>query len=63
VDAKDIREIIKPQNPTPFNGTVRTLQGFLTQLKAYHRFYPKRLKNDHDKVLHAGTYLEGTALT
>ena len=62
VEAKDIGEIIKPQNPTPFNGTVGTLQGFLTQLKAYHRFYPERLKNDHDKVLHAGTCLEGTAL-
>ncbi|QLI66783.1 uncharacterized protein G6M90_00g034210 [Metarhizium brunneum] len=38
------------------------LQGFLTQLRAYHRFYPNKLTDVQVKVLHAGGYMTGTAL-
>ncbi|KAF5133292.1 Retrotransposon-like protein 1 [Metarhizium anisopliae] len=38
------------------------LQGFLTQLRAYHRFYPNKLTDVQAKVLHAGGCMTGTAL-
>ncbi|KJK73264.1 hypothetical protein H634G_11710, partial [Metarhizium anisopliae BRIP 53293] len=40
---KDLGEITKPRAPGPYDGNPRMLQGFLTQLKAYHRFYPNKL--------------------
>lgn len=59
---KDLGEIIRPKQPGPFDGTHGTLQSFLIQLKAYHKFFPTQFPNDQDRVLHAGGCLTGTAL-
>jgi Retrotransposon gag protein/Zinc knuckle len=59
---KDLGEITKPKTPGPYDGNPRMLQGFLTQLKAYHRFYPSKLTDVQAKVLHAGGCMTGTAL-
>ncbi|KAM4057839.1 retrotransposon gag protein [Hirsutella rhossiliensis] len=59
---RDIGEAVKPKQPGPFDGTHGTLRDFLTQLKAYHRFYPTKLSDPVEKVLHAGNCLSGTAL-
>lgn len=59
---KDLGEITKPRAPGPYDGNPRMLQGFLTQLKAYHRFYPNKLTDVQAKVLHAGGCMTGTAL-
>ncbi|KAM4065456.1 retrotransposon gag protein domain-containing protein [Hirsutella rhossiliensis] len=41
-----MREIISLRyKPGPFDGTHGTLRDFLTQLKAYHRFYPTKLSD------------------
>ncbi|KAM4064780.1 reverse transcriptase (RNA-dependent DNA polymerase) [Hirsutella rhossiliensis] len=42
---RDIGEAVKPKQPGPFDGTHGTLRDFLTQLKAYHRFYPTKLSD------------------
>ncbi|KID77231.1 gag polyprotein, partial [Metarhizium brunneum ARSEF 3297] len=59
---KDLGEITKPRAPGPYNSNPRILQGFLTQLRAYHQFYPNKLTNMQAKVLHAGGCITGTAL-
>ncbi len=53
---------IKVNPPEPFTGNSESLQGFLTQLKVYHRRYEAELTYEHDKVLHAGTLLKGDAI-
>ncbi|KID59580.1 gag polyprotein, partial [Metarhizium brunneum ARSEF 3297] len=60
---KDLGEITKPKAPGPYDSNPRMLQEFLTQLRAYHRFYPNKLTDVQAKVLHAGGYITGTALT
>jgi hypothetical protein len=60
---KDLGEFLKIDVPGPFDGTTGQLQGFLTQLKTYHKFYPVRLQGNREKVLHAGTCLTGAALS
>ncbi|KAM4058459.1 retrotransposon gag protein [Hirsutella rhossiliensis] len=42
---RDLGEAVKPKQPGPFDGTHGTLRDFLTQLKAYHRFYPTKLSD------------------
>ncbi|PHH84727.1 hypothetical protein CDD83_1481 [Cordyceps sp. RAO-2017] len=59
---RDLGETVKPKQPGPFDGSHGTLRDFLTQLKAYHRFYPTQLSDHVAKVLHAGNCLTGTAL-
>ncbi|KAM4054294.1 retrotransposon gag protein domain-containing protein [Hirsutella rhossiliensis] len=46
---RDIGEAVKPKQPGPFDGTHGTLRDFLTQLKAYHRFYPTKLSDPVEK--------------
>ncbi len=60
--SRDLGEIIKPKQPGPFDGSHGTLRNFITQLKAYHKFFPNQFANAPDQVLHAGGCLSGTAL-
>jgi hypothetical protein len=53
---------IKMKLPEPFTGKYGELQGFLTQLKIYHRRYENSFVLESDKVMHAGTLLQGDAL-
>lgn len=52
----------KMEKPTAFNGTKGTLQGFLTQCRAYFLHYQHQFTNEIDKVVFAGHRLEGDAL-
>lgn len=61
-NGKDLGETLKIDSPGPFDGGAGKLQGFLTQLRTYHRFFPGKLSNDTNKVLHAATCLTGPAL-
>lgn len=53
---------IKVNPPEPFTGDPNQLQGFITQLKVFHRRYGAELAYEYDKVLHAGTLLKGDAI-
>lgn len=53
---------LKVHAPEPYDGTPGTLQGFLTQLKAYHRFNDYDFPDAERKVLHAAHLLKGSAL-
>ncbi len=53
---------IRVNPPEPFSGDPNQLQGFVTQLRVYHRRYEADLLYETDKVLHAGTLLTGDAM-
>ncbi|QLI65428.1 uncharacterized protein G6M90_00g004290 [Metarhizium brunneum] len=59
---KDLGEILRPRAPGPYNGSPGALQGFLTQLRAYHQQFPNKMEESSVKVLHAGGYMTGVAL-
>lgn len=48
--------------PQPYDGKDGSVQGFLTQMKAYLRFYAGTIRNQEDKVLCAAGFLRGDAL-
>lgn len=56
------RSAIKMKLPEPFTGKYGELQGFITQLKIYHRRYEHDFIEEADKVMHAGNLLAGDAL-
>lgn len=60
-NAKDPGEIIRPDQPKMWDGEAAELDGFFLQLELYFRFFPTKLKEDHDKVMYAGTRLGGAA--
>ncbi|KID71994.1 uncharacterized protein G6M90_00g029710 [Metarhizium brunneum] len=60
---KDLGEILRPRAPGPYNRSPGALQGFLTQLRAYHQQFPNKIEKSSVKVLHAGGYMTGVALT
>lgn len=60
---KDLGETLKLSPPGPYNGSAGGLQEFLTQLRTYHKFFPGKLSDDTNKVLHAATCLTGPALS
>ncbi|MDB5911246.1 MAG: hypothetical protein JWP34_5363 [Massilia sp.] len=53
---------LKVKAPEAYDGTPGTLQGFLTQLKAYHRYNTYDFPDEERKVLHAAHLLKGSAL-
>ena len=53
---------LKVKAPEPYNGDQGTLQGFLTQLRAYHRYNEYEFPDEERKVLHAAYLLTGSAL-
>ncbi|QLI66325.1 Transposon Tf2-12 polyprotein [Metarhizium brunneum] len=59
---KDLGEILRPRAPGPYDGSPGALQGFLTQLRAYHRQFPTKMEESSAKVLHAGGCMTGVAL-
>jgi len=48
--------------PRAYDGTSGKLEGFLAQVKVYHRFYEDQFLDDTDRVIHAGSLLAGKAL-
>jgi ABC-type transporter Mla subunit MlaD len=62
VNGKDPGETLKPRQRGPFDGTTKDLQGFLTQLRNYHQYFPTVLPTDADKVRHAAGCLTETAM-
>jgi hypothetical protein len=62
IAGKDPGETLKPRQPGPFDGTTKDLQGFLTQLRNYHQYFPTVLPTDQDKVRHAAGCLSGPAM-
>jgi hypothetical protein len=53
---------LKVSAPEAYDGTPVTLQGFLTQLRAYHRYNMYDFPDEERKVLHAAHLLKGSAL-
>ncbi|KAF4333576.1 gag poly [Fusarium beomiforme] len=62
VTGKDPGEILRPRQPEPFNGDSDKLQGFLTNLRSYHLYYPIQFTTDELKVRHAIGFLKDKAL-
>ncbi|CAJ2501061.1 Uu.00g039140.m01.CDS01 [Anthostomella pinea] len=48
--------------PASYNGKDGNVQGFLTQAKAYLRFYIRQINTEPDKVLCMAGFLKGDAL-
>lgn len=61
IHPKDLEEIIRPKNPEPYDGT-GSLQGLLTQHKAYPQFYRNKFSTHEARGMRAGSCLSGTAL-
>jgi hypothetical protein len=61
VTGKDLRQILKPRQPGPFNGDSKKIRNFLTQVRNYQAYYPTILSSDKEKVRHAASCLEGAA--
>ena len=59
---KDPGEVLKPRQPETYDGSASTLQGFLTQLRAYHMYFPTQFNTDELKVRHATSFLKSKAL-
>ena len=62
LESQQLAKAVKPRAPESYDGTKETLQGFLTQLCAYHTFYPGSFSTETSKVLYAATRLSGNAL-
>lgn len=58
----ETRDKLKLNNPQTFDGTPGHLKGFLTQVRAYHRFHNISFVDDTEKVIHAASFLKGKAL-
>jgi hypothetical protein len=52
----------KMDKPGPYKGDKGTLQGFLTQCRAYFRHNHLQFETHHDKIIFTGHRLEGNAL-
>ncbi|QLI73298.1 uncharacterized protein G6M90_00g103880 [Metarhizium brunneum] len=48
---KDLGEILRPRAPGPYDGSPGALQGFLTQLRAYHRQFPNKMEESSVKKI------------
>lgn len=55
-------KVYKMDKPGPYDGAKKTLQGFLTQCKAYFRHYHTQFRTEAEKVIFVGHRLEGDAL-
>ena len=56
-------KVYKIDKPGPYTGTKGTLQGFLTQCRAYLQHYAYQFASEAEKVVFVGHRLEGDALT
>ncbi|TDZ17375.1 Transposon Tf2-9 polyprotein [Colletotrichum orbiculare MAFF 240422] len=56
------REKLRLNSPQAFDGTPGYLKGFLTQVRAYHRFHNLSFKDEAEQVIHAASFLKGRAL-
>jgi hypothetical protein len=54
---------IKINPPQAYDGSPGTLQGFITQLTAYHRYNIRDFPDSERKILHAANLLKGDALS
>jgi hypothetical protein len=52
----------KIEAPTKYGGDKEGLAGFLTQMRAYLRYYPDKFPDEASKVMFASSRLEGKAL-
>src|SRR5271157_2275382 len=49
--------------PTPYDGSLETLRGFLTQSRVYLQYHLDQLPLDSDKVILIASFLKEDALT
>jgi retrotransposon gag protein/zinc knuckle protein len=61
IKGKDPGEVLKPKAPRPFDGTMGTLQPFITQMRAYFMYFPTQFRNEAAKVHYAAGNLSGQA--
>ncbi|KAL6416146.1 hypothetical protein AUP68_00359 [Ilyonectria robusta] len=61
-NGKDAGEILRPKQPDPFDGAATSLQGFLTQVRAFQSYYPTQFAREEAKVRHATGLLKDKAL-
>ena len=52
----------KYPGPTPYDGREGNVQMFLTQAKAYLKYYSRNFLTESDKVIYIAGYLKGDAL-
>ncbi|RGP71819.1 gag poly, partial [Fusarium longipes] len=58
---KDIREVLKPNPPKPFDGTSAKLPTFLTYARAFISFFPTQFENNSNKFIYIAGRIRGTA--
>ncbi|PKK40917.1 hypothetical protein CI102_15341, partial [Trichoderma harzianum] len=60
---KEKGKVIKSTKPEPFDGDLRKIDKFFSELATYFKYFPYTLKDDEDRVIFAGSRLAEDAKT